>query len=296
MTTGVPVTYSIADLTKRHGASWHTISKLIEQAGILPAFTRTAGNKTFRVYDEAADAAVGASIKEAAEKAAAEQATAAAKARHEAELAAEKLLREAGKLPAAEAQTPAQTVDADILAFLATAKDDFKTSLNAARNDIQGSVNGFEQRTLYSFGQLHERVDGMAAQMESVLQMVAQLLAARTAQALPAADADTPAATQSGKPKVCFVGLPGGHQTQIEREYKDSCELHFIAGDKAERGRLHSLAATCSVVIWAMGQCDSKGSTADIVKSVGAKLVKVTGGLGSVRAALDKFLEEVTAP
>lgn len=93
------------------------------------------------------------------------------------------------------------------------------------------------------------------------------------------------------KPHVMIVGLLGSQVTIIEKEFSDKLDIYFWNdrnGDGIAQLKSHSY--TSAAVFVHIDHC--KHATENTLTSAGAKVIRVPGGMSSMRLALAKFYDE----
>lgn len=92
------------------------------------------------------------------------------------------------------------------------------------------------------------------------------------------------------KTRVTIVGLLAGQAQMIVKEYSDRLHLEFVEQAHTSGQRLKGLCHASEAVITMTGFISH--ATEDLIKSRGGNLVRVSGGMTSLRAELDKYVTE----
>lgn len=96
------------------------------------------------------------------------------------------------------------------------------------------------------------------------------------------------------RPAVTVVGLLPGQASMIKDEFGSEFNLHFVTSAKNEATRLHGLCKTSDAVLTMTGFISH--SLEKIIKSSGVRLVRVSGGMSSLRDELTMLYIQAHAP
>ena len=96
------------------------------------------------------------------------------------------------------------------------------------------------------------------------------------------------------RPAVTVVGLLPGQASMIKDEFGTEFSLHFVTSAKNEASRLHGLCKTSDAVLTMTGFISH--SLEKIIKSSGVRLVRVNGGMSSLRDELTTLYIQAGEP
>lgn len=166
--------------------------------------------------------------------------------------------------------------------------------------DLKGTVNAIADAVAAAVGNvLRARIEAV---VQEQLQQALDSLPAQVAQVMAepkgtvrngpsqAAARQAPAQRPLSKNRVTVVGLLAGQAAMIANEYRDKIVLDFIEHNHTGGMRLKSLCGTSHAVMVMVGFVSH--ATEDLIKSRGGNLVRVSGGMSSLRAELDKYVTE----
>ena len=130
----------------------------------------------------------------------------------------------------------------------------------------------------------------LSALIDSMTTSLANQFAASLAAKLAAAVESQLATPQGGgkgtvrKPRVTVVGLLPGQAALIEKEFGDAVELHFVTSDQTASQKLKGLCRTSAAVLTMTGFISHAAE--DLIKANGGNLVRVSGGMSSLRDSI----------
>lgn len=166
---------------------------------------------------------------------------------------------------------------------------DLKWTVNAIADAVAGAIGAVLRSRIEAVVQ-----DQLQQALESLPAQVAQVMAEPqgTVRNGPsqAAARQAPAQRSLSKNRVTIVGLLAGQAAMIANEYRNRIVLDFIEHNHTSGQRLKSLCGTSHAVMTMSGFISH--STEDLIKSRGGNLVRVSGGMSSLRAELDKYVTE----
>lgn len=108
--------------------------------------------------------------------------------------------------------------------------------------------------------------------------------------------AAAPAPAQSpcpSKPRITIVGLLPGQASLIDREFNDAVDLHFVTSEQSTSQKLKGLCRTSAAVLAMTGFISH--TTEDVIKANGGNLIRVSGGMTSLRDAITEAFVGATA-
>ena len=166
--------------------------------------------------------------------------------------------------------------------------------------DLKGTVNAIADAVALAIGdvlrtrieavvqeQLQQALDSLPAQITQVMAEPKGTVRNGPSQA---AARQAPAQRSLSKNRVTIVGLLAGQAAMIANEYRNRIVLDFIEHNHTSGQRLKSLCGTSHAVMTMTGFVSH--ATEDLIKSRGGNLVRVSGGMSSLRAELDKYVTE----
>ena len=139
----------------------------------------------------------------------------------------------------------------------------------------------------------------LSALIDSMTTSLANQFAASLAAKLAAAVESQLAPPQGGgkgtvrKPRVTVVGLLPGQAALIEKEFGDAVELHFVTSDQTASQKLKGLCRTSAAVLTMTGFISHAAE--DLIKANGGNLIRVQGGMSSLRDAITEAYVGATA-
>lgn len=162
--------------------------------------------------------------------------------------------------------------------------------------DLKGTVNAIADAVAAAIGDvLRTRIeavvhDQLQQALDSLPTQITQVIAdpKGTVRTLNPAPAQVPKAP--GKTRITIVGLLAGQAQMIYNEYGTKLALEFVEQTHATGQRLKSLCVSSKAVLTMTGFVSH--ATEDLIKSRGGNLIRVTGGMSSLRSALDTFVTE----
>lgn len=162
--------------------------------------------------------------------------------------------------------------------------------------DLKGTVNAIADAVAAAIGDvLRTRIeavvhDQLQQALDSLPTQITQVIAdpKGTVRTLNPGPVQAPKAP--GKTRITIVGLLAGQAQMIYNEYGTKLALEFVEQTHATGQRLKSLCASSKAVLTMTGFISH--STEDLIKSRGGNLIRVTGGMSSLRSALDTFVTE----
>ena len=166
---------------------------------------------------------------------------------------------------------------------------DLKWTVNAIADAVAGAIGAVLRTRIEAVvqEQLQQALDSLPAQVAQVMAEPKGTVRNDPSQAVAR---QAPAQRPLSKNRVTVVGLLAGQAAMIANEYRNRIVLDFIEHNHTGGMRLKSLCGTSHAVMTMSGFISH--STEDLIKSRGGNLVRVSGGMSSLRAELDKYVTE----
>jgi len=165
--------------------------------------------------------------------------------------------------------------------------------------DLKGTVNAIADAVAAAIGDvLRTRIeavvhDQLQQALDSLPTQITQVIAdpKGTVRTLNPGPVQAPRAPRApGKTRITIVGLLAGQAQMIYNEYGTKLALDFVEQTHATGQRLKSLCVSSKAVLTMTGFVSH--ATEDLIKSRGGNLIRVPGGMSSLRSALDTFVTE----
>lgn len=268
-----------ATLAQRHGVDHKTVAAILERAKIGPVHSFVQGTRTVRLFDV-----------QVASKAIEDHKASSTRA----------------GVPQTRGAAPDLAPVADRLAELRRGLDDAKAhferelaqrllavsgDLHERLDTIEATCSKLVEQNVLLLRALNDQREHMSDQLAALREIVLRMPApspepqAQEAAAAPVAAAQTPA--PDGKPKrmrIAIVGLLNNQRALIEREFGEAFDIRFFQSDDAKGRSFTDALQHCEMTL-AMTAFINHGIDAT-VKAAGGKLVRIGGGMSSLRERL----------